>query len=294
MLQNSPERLFNHALLRERRARALHRADFPDFLHARIADEIAGRLSAITRVLEPAVLYGAAVPAVRARIRRSGQLPRVVHADEVPATGLDIVCSQGLVPFAAASLGAILVPLGLELGNDLPGALIQMRRALKPDGLLLAVLLGGDTLTELRQAWVAAESEISGGVSPRVAPFADVRELGGLLQRAGFALPVADSDRLTVRYPSALALMRELKSMGLANPLAARSRRPVTRSLLARAAQAYEDRFSDSDGRIHATFELVTLTAWSRSQSQPQPLRPGTAQARLAQALGTVEHKLKR
>jgi hypothetical protein len=169
-----------------------------------------------------------------------------------------------------------------------------MRRALKPDGLLLAVLLGGDTLTELRQAWVAAESEISGGVSPRVAPFADVRELGGLLQRAGFALPVADSDRLTVRYPSALALMRELKSMGLANPLAARSRRPVTRSLLARAAQAYEDRFSDSDGRIHATFELVTLTAWSRSQSQPQPLRPGTAQARLAQALGTVEHKLKR
>jgi hypothetical protein len=168
-----------------------------------------------------------------------------------------------------------------------------MRRALRPDGLLLAALLGGATLRELRDAWLTAEGEISGGASPRVAPFADVRDLGGLLQRAGFALPVVDSETVTVTYADPLALMRELKAMGTSNMLVARRRQPVTRGLVLRAAEIYADRFGAADGRVPATFEIITLTAWAPDESQPKPLRPGSAQTRLADALGVKEGKLK-
>ncbi len=179
--------------------------------------------------------------------------------------------------------------LALHFVNDLPGALIQIRRALKPDGLFLAALLGGETLTELRQSFAAAESELEGGVSPRVAPFADVREMGALLQRAGFALPVTDIDRVTARYASPFALMAELRRMGATNALAERRRTPLRRATLNRMAEIYAQRFSDRDGKIRATFEIVWLSGWAPHESQQKPLRPGSAQTRLADALGVPE-----
>jgi SAM-dependent methyltransferase len=177
----------------------------------------------------------------------------------------------------------------LQFVNDLPGTLIQIRRALKPNGLFLAALVGGDTLTELRQAFAAAEAEIEDGISPHVAPFVDLREMGTLLQRAGFALPVTDIDRLTVRYASPFALMHDLRRMGASNPLIERRRRPLMRATLMRMVEIYAERFSDVDGRIRATFEIVWLSGWAPHESQQQPLKPGSARRRLADALGTQE-----
>jgi SAM-dependent methyltransferase len=200
--------------------------------------------------------------------------------------GPRLEADEEALPFAEASLDLVVSGLALHLVNDLPGTLIQIRRALKPDGLLLAALLGGATLTELRQAFLIAEEELEGGASPRVAPFADVRDLGGLLQRAQFALPVVDSDTVTVTYRDPLALMLELRAMGASNPLIERSRRPLRRATLARAIEVYTERFALADGRVPATFEIVTLTAWSPHPSQPKPLRPGSATTRLADVLG--------
>ena len=188
--------------------------------------------------------------------------------------------------FADGSLDLVVSALALQFVNDLPGTLIQIRRALKPDGLFMAALIGGDTLTELRQAFAAAESEIEGGVSPRVAPFADVRELGALLQRAGFALPVTDVDRLTVRYATVFALMHDLRRMGATNALIERRRVPLRRATLKRMAEIYAERFADADGRMRATFEIVWLSGWAPHESQQQPLKPGSAARRLADALG--------
>jgi hypothetical protein len=173
--------------------------------------------------------------------------------------------------------------------NDLPGTLAQIRRTLKPDGLLLAVLAGGETLTELRQCLAAAESDLEGGASPRVAPFVDVRALGSLLQRAGFALPVTDVDRLTVRYSSLANLFRDLRRMGATNALIERRRKPLRRSTLARAAELYAERFADHDGRLRVTFDLLSVSGWAPHDKQQQPLRPGSAKSRLADALGARE-----
>ncbi len=200
-----------------------------------------------------------------------------------------VVADEEALPFAAATFDLVVSALSLQFVNDLPGVLVQIRRVLKPDGLLLAALAGGDTLTELRQSFAAAESEIEGGVSPRVAPFADVRDLGGLLQRAGFALPVTDVDRITVRYDHAFALMHDLRRMGATNALIDRRRTPLKRATLLRMAEIYAERFADADGRLRATFEIVWLLGWAPHPSQQQPLRPGSAQARLADALGTHE-----
>ncbi len=179
--------------------------------------------------------------------------------------------------------------LRLHAVNDLPGVLVQARRALKPDGLFLAALFGGETLTELRQSLAAAEIEVRGGVSPRVAPFADVCDLGGLLQRAGFALPVADVERTVVRYGDFSTLVRDLRAMGETNVLVERSRKPVSRTLLTAAAAHYAATFADPDGKLRATFDIVYLTGWAPDASQQQPLKPGSAKARLAAALGTDE-----
>jgi len=175
--------------------------------------------------------------------------------------------------------------LALQTANDLPGALIQLRRALAPDGLMMAAMLGGDTLTELRQSLTIAEAEIVGGASPRVAPFVDVRALGGLAQRAGLALPVVDLDRSVVRYADLLALMSDLRAFGAANPLQARSRSPLRRDVLARADAVYAERFADPDGRLHATFDILWISGWAPHVSQPKPLKPGSAMTRLADAL---------
>ena len=179
--------------------------------------------------------------------------------------------------------------LSLHWTNDLVGALIQIRQALKPDGLFLGALFGGGTLAELRQCLTQAEAELLGGAGLRVSPFADVLDGAALLQRAGFALPVADLDRVTVRYASALELIRDVRAMGESNVLVDRARRPLTRPILARTAQIYHERFSESDGRVRATFDIVTLTGWAPHPDQQQPLRPGSAKMRLADALHVKE-----
>jgi SAM-dependent methyltransferase len=189
------------------------------------------------------------------------------------------------LPLAAESLDLAVSALALQFVNDLPGVLAQIRRALKPDGLLLAALIGGDSLTELRQSFASAEAELEGGVSPRVAPSADLREIGALLQRVGFALPVTDVDRVVVRYDSAFALMADLRRMGATNILVERRRTPTRRATLLRMAQIYSERFADPDGRIRATFDVIWLSGWAPHASQQQPLKPGSAKASLAEAV---------
>ena len=212
-----------------------------------------------------------------------------MRIDRLQETAPDIAGDEELLPLAPQSVDLVVSVLSLHLVNDLPGALAQIRRALKPDGLFLGALLGGETLNELRQSFFVAESELTGGASPRVAPFAELRTAGALLQRTGFALPVIDQDRRIVRYASALGLMRDLRAMGCANPLVERDRRPLRRDVLARAVAVYAERFADPDGRVRATFDVISLSGWAPHESQQQPLKPGSAKARLADALKTTE-----
>jgi SAM-dependent methyltransferase len=273
--------IFDRKLLRMRQRRA--RALGPEtFLIERVADELGERLSAVLRQFERAVDLGTPTDAVRRVLAASRKVAMIVGADSVAT-------DEEALPFAEGSLDLVVSALSLQFVNDLPGTLIQIRRALKPDGLLLAALIGGDSLIELREAFAAAESEIEGGVSPRVAPFADVRELGALLQRASFALPVVDSDRLTVRYATVIALMRDLRRMGATNILSERRRAPLRRATLHRMTEIYAKRFADADGRLRATFEIVWLSGWAPHESQQRPLKPGSATQRLADALGSQE-----
>jgi NADH dehydrogenase [ubiquinone] 1 alpha subcomplex assembly factor 5 len=293
-----PTHIFDRALLARRRRRVAARAAEHEFLLARVADDIAERLAIVRRTFAFAANVGAHHGLLSERIAGIGGVRNTIDIDSTPAalvhaTGMRVVADEEALPLADASLDLVVSGLSLQLVNDLPGTLVQIRRALKPDGLLLAAMLGGATLKELREAWIAAEAEVSGGASPRVVPFADVRDMGGLLQRAGFALPVVDAETVTVTYPNPFALMREIKAMGASNMLVARRRTPVTRGLLLRAAEIYAQRFASADGRVPATFEILTLTAWAPDASQPKPLRPGSATARLADALGVKEEKLK-
>jgi SAM-dependent methyltransferase len=281
-------------LVRARRRRAAQLGP-ATFLLDRVADDLAERLTAVLRRFELAADIGTPGEAVRAALARLGSVGTVVAADAVPEaraprTGKNLVAAdEEALPFRDASLDLAVSALALQFVNDLPGALIQIRRALKPDGLFLAALVGGETLTELRQAFAAAESDVEGGASPRVAPFADVRAIGDLLQRAGFALPVTDSDRYTLRYETPFALMAELRRMGATNALVARRRTPLRRATLLRMADIYRERFTDSDGRVRATFEIVWLSGWAPHPGQQQPLKPGSAQSRLADVLGSRE-----
>lgn len=284
--------IFDRALLRARRRRAAAMGP-ATFLVDRVAEDLADRLGAVLRTFALALDLGTPSGAVRTALAGLGSVETLVAADSLaPAgapAGLIVVADEEALPFADATFDLVVSALSLQGVNDLPGTLVQIRRALKPDGLLLAALIGGETLTELRQSLAAAESEIEGGISPRVAPFADVRDLGGLLQRAGFALPVTDADRLTVRYASAFALMQDLRRMGATNALLERRRTPLRRATLMRAAEIYAERFADGDGRVRATFDIVWLSGWAPHPGQQQPLEPGSAQARLADALGTRE-----
>jgi SAM-dependent methyltransferase len=292
MMSHAPV-LFDRALLRARRRRAAALGP-ATFLLDRVAEEFVERLSVVLRRFALAVDLGTSGDALRSALVRSAAVDRIVAVDTV-VTGLPgppalaIAAGEEALPFRAGGLDLVISGLALQLVNDLPGTLLQIRRALRPDGLFLAALLGGETLTELRQSFTAAEAELAGGASPRVAPFADVRALGMLLQRAGFALPVADVDRLTVRYDTPFALMHDLRRMGATNVLTERSRRPLRRSVLMRMAEAYAARFSDPDGRVRATFDIVWLSGWAPHDSQQLPLRPGSARIRLADALGTAE-----
>lgn len=291
------EPLFDPALLTRRRNRAAGAADTHDFLLKRAAEDLTERLAIVRRTFPVALDLGAHHGVLGRGVMALSNVATLVSLDPAAlllarASGFRVQAALDALPFAEASLDLVVSGLALQLVDDLPGALVQIRRALKPDGLLLAALLGGRTLWELREAWLAAEAELLGGASPRVAPFADVRDLGGLLQRAGFALPVADSDVVTVTYENPFALMREVKAMGASNMLVARSRVPVTRRLLFRAAEIYAERFALDNGRVPATFEILTLTAWVPHESQQKPLKPGSAQTRLADALGVPERKL--
>ncbi len=286
-----PPLVFDQALLDTRRRRALRRAAAgADFLLSAATDDLADRLAAVNRRFSLAIEIGSTLPHLATRLRDSAQVERLLRVDRLAESRPDIVADTERLPLAPASLDLVVSLLSLQWANDLPGALVQIRRALKPDGLFLAALIGGDTLTELRQAFAAAEAEVTGGASPRVAPFADVRAIGALLQRAGFALPVVDQDRHTVRYASMLPLMADLRAMGAANPLVERDRRPLRRAVLVRAGEIYAERFADADGRLRATFDVIWLSGWAPDPSQQQPLKPGSAKARLADALGTVEH----
>lgn len=280
--------IFDRMLLRARQARA--RALGPEtFLIDRVADDLGERLSAVLRQFDRAVDLGTPTDAVRRALAGTGKVGMIVQASPSAASAFGVAADEEALPFADGSLDLVVSALALQFVNDLPGTLIQIRRALKPDGLLLAALVGGDSLAELRDAFAEAESEIEGGVSPRVAPFADVRELGALLQRAGFALPVVDSDRLTVRYDTVFGLMRDLRRMGATNILRERRRTPLKRATLTRMAEIYARRFADPDGRLRATFEIAWLSGWAPHDSQQKPLKPGAATARLADALGARE-----
>ncbi len=285
--------LFDRALLRARQRRAV-RLGPATFLVERAAEEFAERLSAVLRRFDLAVDLGTPADAVRRQMAREKKIGRIVAVDAIATErptddALKVVGDEEILPFKDASLDLVVSALALQFVNDLPGTLIQIRRALKPDGLLLAALIGGDTLHELRQAFAAAEAELEDGISPHVAPFADVREMGMLLQRAGFALPVADVEQLTVRYGSPFALMHDLRRMGATNVLNERRRTPLRRASLMRMAQIYAERFADADGKVRATFEIVWLSGWAPHGSQQQPRAPGSAERRLADALGTHE-----
>ncbi|OHV15269.1 SAM-dependent methyltransferase [Methylorubrum extorquens] len=288
---NESAPLFDPALVRRRIARA-RRSGYAGFLLERVAEDLEDRLAAVTRSFPLGLDLGTPLPLVSERLLQSGRVERMIHLAPVSEPNGSVVGDPEVLPFGGhAGFDLAVSALALQHVNDLPGALLQVRRALKPDGLFLAGLLGGATLTELRQAFLQAESETEGGASPRVAPFAELRDLGGLLQRAGFALPVVDADTITVRYGDPFSLMRDLRAMGLTNALHDRRRAPLRRATLMRAAAIYAERFSDPDGRLRATFEILWLSGWAPHESQQKPLRPGSAKARLADALGTAEHR---
>jgi SAM-dependent methyltransferase len=266
----------------------------PPFFAQAMAAEIESRLNLILREFKKTLIFGPASGEVRARLAKLRCLGQILAAAPAREADVDLVFDDEAVPLAEESLDCIISLFSLNSVNDVPGSLAQIRGALRPDGLFLGCLFAGRTLLELRDAWLAAEADITGGASLRVAPLADLRDLGSLLQRAGFALPAVDMDVTTVRYRDSLALMREIKTLGLQHALSQRSRRPVTASLLARAAALYDERFRDADGRIRATVETAWIIGWAPHASQQQPLRPGSAKARLADMLHTEEVKLKR
>jgi SAM-dependent methyltransferase len=285
--------IFDRALIRRRRRRAATLGPVT-FLLDRVAGDLAERIGAVLRRFDLALDLGTPGAAVRDALVRLDSVGTLVSADALLPTGdgrtaMFVAADEEALPFADGALDLVVSALALQFVNDLPGTLMQIRRTLKPDGLFLGALLGSETLTELRQSFAAAESEVEGGASPRVAPFADLRDAGALLQRAAFTLPVADVERLTVRYGSAFDLMRDLRRMGATNALYARRRAPLRRATLLRMAEIYAERFADPDGRVRASFEIIWLSGWAPHPGQQQPLRPGAATARLADALGTRE-----
>ena len=272
-------RIFDRQAYSRRRARARE-----SFLVQDAAEAMVERLQAVNRSFTRALELGARPEflSVLAPLAQSWTRASLCNGDFV-----DVVADEETLPFAPESFDLVVSPLSLHAVNDLPGALAQVRGVLKPDGLFLAALFGGATLFELREALAEGEIDVLGGASPRVSPFADIRDLGGLLQRAGFALPVADSEKTVVRYRAFATLVEDLRALGETNALADRSKRPLRRDVLASTLSSYSARASE--GHLPLTFEVIYLTAWAPHQNQPKPLRPGSAKVRLAQALDTTE-----
>jgi NADH dehydrogenase [ubiquinone] 1 alpha subcomplex assembly factor 5 len=294
----SESQIFDRRALRLHRDRAAAGFDgIFDFLTKEIGDRLLDRLDDIRRRFPLALDLGGRTGDLSRSLNGRGGIETLITADLSPkmiarAPGPRLVADEEWLPIAENSLDLVLSCLSLHWINDLPGTLIQANRALKPDGLFLGAIFGGETLQELKASLAAAEIAETGTLVPRASPTVDIRDAGRLMQRAGFALPVIDSDVLTVSYPNMLALMHDLRGMGETNALAGRSRRPWRKSTLARAAADYADRFSTPDGRIEARFEVIFLTGWAPDASQPRPLRPGSAKGRLSEALGVAERKV--
>ena len=295
-----PITVFDRHILKLRRDRAASRASEFNFLFAETADRLADRLEDTTRSFPRAVDLGCHSGELAQILAASSRVETLHQADisyryAKAARDLNgrssMVADEEFLPFAEGSLDLILSNLSLHWVNDLPGMLLQARRALKSDGLFLASMLGGETLKDLREALMTAEAEEEGGVSPRVSPFVDVKDAGALLQRSGFALPVVDADDITIDYPDALKLMRDLSGMGESNIVAKRSKKFTKRSTLARAAAIYHERHGREEGRVHAKFQVIYLTGWAPDESQPKPLRRGSGQVSLVDFLGDVPDK---
>jgi NADH dehydrogenase [ubiquinone] 1 alpha subcomplex assembly factor 5 len=289
--------VFDRRLVRRHRDRAAANLEAHDFLFREVAERLADRLDDVTRKFPLALDLGCHGGEIAAVLRGRGGIETLIQCDlssamarRAAANGNPtLAADEEVLPFAPESFDLILSGLSLHWVNDLPGCLLQVRQCLKRDGLFLAAMLGGDTLYELRQSLMEAELAEAGGVSPRVSPFADLRDAGGLLQRAGFALPVIDGDRVTASYPDILKQMRDLRGMGETNAVRARTGRPVHRAVIARADETYRRRFGDGDRRLPASFQIIYLTAWAPAAGQQRALAPGSARTRLADALDTVE-----
>ncbi len=290
-------KVFDRRAVRRHRARATPNLGGHDFLFREIAGRLAERLDEVARKFPRALDLGCHGGEMSAALAGRGGIETLVQCDLAPEMALAAACNgrpslaadEEALPFAPASFDVVVSALSLHWVNDLPGTLLQLRQILKPDGLLLVAMLGGETLRELRGALMEAEITEEDGASPRVSPFAEVRDAGGLLQRAGFALPLADKDTVPVTYPNALALMRDLRGMGEANAVRTRRKSASRRATLLRAAANYEEKFAKAGGRLTATFEVIYLTAWAPAPDQPKALRPGSARTSLAEALGTGE-----
>ncbi len=290
----SPAAPFDRQTVVRHRERAATGFSSADFLVQRAGEEIGGRLQTTNRTFKAALDLGCHNGLLARQVLKPAGVDTVISADLSPgmarrAPEPHIVMDEEFLPIKSESLDLVTSALSLHWVNDLPGALLQVRKALKPDGLLLIALFGGETLHELRDVLMQAETECEGGVSPRVSPFADVRDLGGLLQRSGFALPVVDADQIIVRYDTLFNLIADLRAMGETNAIAQRKKTPLRRATLMRAAELYQERHADPDGRIRATFEILYATGWAPHESQQKPMRPGTAAMRLADALKTEE-----
>jgi SAM-dependent methyltransferase len=298
-MTDTPPRLFDRQLLARRRNRAAPKLADYNFLVRRAFEDMCDRVDSITRDFDRAAILGGGPGLVdelgthpaAAKIgwlTQSDLAADVAASLDAPALCLD----EEALPFAEESLDLVLAPWGLHWTNDLPGALVQINHALKPDGFFAAALLGGSTLTELRQCLMTAESELTGGAAARVSPYAGTFDMAALLQRAGFAMPVADVDRVTVRYDNAFALMNDLRGMGETSILADRPQKPASRALFVRTAQLYAEKFADPNGRIRASFDIIHAAGWAPHPDQPKPKRPGSATHRLADALGVQEKSL--
>lgn len=285
--------VFDRQLLRMRRARAARNAGQHDFLFREVANRLCDRMDDIQRTFPVVLDLGGAHGVLSAALEKRKGTQAVITCDSafdlVCQGGAGLVAEEEALPFAKASLDGVISNLALHWVNDLPGALLQIRNVLKPDGLFMCAVLGGETLRELRTSLLEAEAEIAGGVSPRVSPFIDLRDMGALMQRAGFALPVVDGETITVDYSSPFKLMHDLRGMGATNATLNRSMKPLRKSVLMEAARLYHERYGDADGRVPATFEIIYAIGWAPHASQQKPLMPGSAKSRLADALKTTE-----
>ncbi len=285
--------LFDRMLLRQRRKRltSLNWAH-SRFLFDEISERLADRMLDVSKPFARVLDLGCHGGSFGQNLEQTGRVSEIIQADlsddlmSSSISGARVVMDEECLPFAAQSFDLIGSVLSLHWANDLPGCLIQICRCLKADGLFLGAVFGAETLQELKECLVSAELEISGGISPRISPFVDVRDAGSLLQRAGFALPVTDTDTLTLKYKNAFALMHELRAMGETNALFERQKTVTSRQIFMRAAALYQEKYQDADGLIPATFQIVYLSGWAPHESQQQPLKPGSATSSLKDVLG--------